>query len=1005
MTAWDRKQPGGALVASAASSAAPPRPAAEAVRSFSWEDWLRHSSAAQKATVLDLALRQGLVFVHQIPPAANGVKAAAPSLPPGVEKWKTLLAGKTDDLSPITPAPVTFVDQALDRCQGEAVGRALASPDLFLLRGLPGSGKSRVLAEILTQTALAGQRALFVAAEPVAVDIVLERIAQHPAVFALRFLDAGQASGTLSPAVWNCTYPERLRTLQNDLRQRAAQAVHEAVELQRRRQAESPLWARLADVVRTLGNIERQLRSLVQGRAQVEAAVLQEISADPAVSGPLSNSLAALQARTQEERTALQARLRAAEEERLGLMRVLEETECQRALLRPLAEAKRQGRWWTLAWWRATFGGQVLQQADELDRRREDTQRQVQESACRQEDLRQQLQQLEGRLLCERDDLMRAEIERRLQQVNDEEQSLLAQQSQQQAAWQRLNAELDPSYRPAEPSLEAIEEAQARWQQACCQVDEGCSFAQRWVEYLEGAGEQLAARLPAWANVVAGTISALSADSGFVAAARGDFDVLVIEEADTLTESEFLQLARLARRCVLVGASSSPTSQPEKSSSRIELRPAVFSKLWNTLHSDSARLHIAWQQRTTEQDAAARWCCRFRPLQEEDRKNLETETLVDYPEIELSILVTPKSPPALAEVAFPPGMSIQEAKQFIFRELQEPALDAVSQGGWLRETPDAIHFELAPGDGTVPDALIELAAGLHEAVHEGKTRFLEFGKDAGWTRTQVDQWLQRHLHLRDLGRTMFLETGYRFQENPALAQFVNCCLSQADVLKRTAAQVDFFPVPGLRKEKVNGSACFPKEGAGLEQDLAAVRLGDRLPGDVRAALPRTGTVNYLEAQALVGRLEELVRSAADQLPIAVIALQDAQAELLRWLIDRSPVLAGQAGAIEVGVPQGFRQREFDTVLVSLTRSHSHRAVAYGTRDGDLSLALTRARRQLLLFGDPGALVKRKSWRGPLDHLDAASAEREALLITRLVSMLRVVPAAPHAPASPPMRSY
>src|SRR6185312_13425020 len=74
--------------------------------------------------------------------------------------------------------------------------------------------------------------------------------------------------------------------------------------------------------------------------------------------------------------------------------------------------------------------------------------------------------------------------------------------------------------------------------------------------------------------------------------------------------------------------------------------------------------------------------------------------------------------------------------------------------------------------------------------------------------------------------------------------------------------------------------------------------------------------------------------------LAVIALYPAQAELIRMLLRRNQTAAHPLG-IEVGVPTAFRQRECHTALVSLTRSHTHRAVAYGESPEQLLLALTR----------------------------------------------------------------
>jgi hypothetical protein len=90
----------------------------------------------------------------------------------------------------------------------------------------------------------------------------------------------------------------------------------------------------------------------------------------------------------------------------------------------------------------------------------------------------------------------------------------------------------------------------------------------------------------------------------------------------------------------------------------------------------------------------------------------------------------------------------------------------------------------------------------------------------------------------------------------------------------------------------------------------------------------------------------------------------------------------------VDVPGAFRQREAPIVLLSLTRSHSHRAVSFGEEPQTLAQGLTRARCRLIIFGDPGTLARRGQWEGPLDHLDEMAAGRERRLIGQLLRYLQ-----------------
>src|SRR5262249_37731605 len=84
----------------------------------------------------------------------------------------------------------------------------------------------------------------------------------------------------------------------------------------------------------------------------------------------------------------------------------------------------------------------------------------------------------------------------------------------------------------------------------------------------------------------------------------------------------------------------------------------------------------------------------------------------------------------------------------------------------------------------------------------------------------------------------------------------------------------------------------------------------------------------------------------------------------------------------------FYQREALVTLLSLTRSHTHRAVTYGDNPYQLSVALTRASARLLVFGDVGTLARRSQWPGAVDHLDEVAATRERTLVNQFVSYIQ-----------------
>src|SRR5437762_942685 len=140
-----------------ANATAPPS-SLSASAETSWEDLFRAFSPIQKRDLLALASEQGLLYAHQLPHRGNGS-----SFDPGRNLLSSLLEGAVEDLPAFQSALVALHDSDLDAHQREAVAQALDTPDIFLIQGLPGTGKSRVAAEIISQAAARGQRILLLA--------------------------------------------------------------------------------------------------------------------------------------------------------------------------------------------------------------------------------------------------------------------------------------------------------------------------------------------------------------------------------------------------------------------------------------------------------------------------------------------------------------------------------------------------------------------------------------------------------------------------------------------------------------------------------------------------------------------------------------------------------------------------------------------------------------------------------------------------------------------------
>ena len=1012
-----------------------------APRHLSWDDLFRGLTPGQQEELLGLARRQGVLYGNQIPGLHNGAAAD-----PVRGLLGRLLSGRIEELQPLHPAELQFVDGALDSAQRAAVAGALATPDVFLIQGLPGTGKSRVIAEIILQAAQVGQRVLLLAATGAALDRVLERLAPQTAICAVRCLEKGERPETLAPTTRGFTLAEQIQALREQTVSFAhAKAERHAKETQRLQQDER-VWEQFEALATEAVRLEQSRLEIQARRHDCPAQVRSEAEAElpnPAPTPFLSKLLDCRQRRA-EARQKGNAQAAACLQERDALLAQMAELTAEKEKILPLAEAKHQGQWWTVKWWQAALSGLTEARWQELQTSYQKCADALAALEPRAEAAAQAAEDDDHKFERESEAILAEEIARRGAELDRDAYQLEAAEAKRQAAWDHLSQGLAPATpRPTGPTVPEIAAARAGWETKVAQAVAEQEFAAEWAAHLAQTPDCLAERLPQMVNLVAATTAGLAADPVFGAAGKG-YDLLIVDEANQVTESEFQVLSRRARRWVLVGEppqdASALSDEPARSgqrpagnrrwnsapSSGVGLPPSssLLGRLWQRLHFDPSRLPYSWVE---EQ---GRLVCRLRPLTTAQRASLEIERVADYPDIELRILagLAGKDRASLAEVAFPPVMSIADAKRYIYHELQELPLHSVGhQPRWI-EAPDRLTLQLADLPlGKIPSTVV-LEPGVREMVgHAGAngeapagpwlTCCLEFDREAGWHRQRAQEWLARHAGVRDLGRTARLTIPYRM--TPEVARFVADLLPGGASWQMpprtlgagTLTGVEFIPVPAPARDRNGRGRDRPQDwaaqlthlrgGAGLELSLEDPKHRDRIPSEVRNLLPGRGLVNYLEAQAVVRTLATLattpsfveglaaLAAAENEVPsVAVLALHPTQAMLIRHLARQAPQLATARFHITVETPSSFLHRDALVVLVSLTRSHTHRAVPFGHGADSLSLALTRARARLLLFGDPGTLVRRTQWEGSLDHQDAAEGARERELIARLLRYLQ-----------------
>jgi hypothetical protein len=972
---------------------------------FRWETWFAGATPEQRAEALALAREQGLLYVHQLPAVAphHRDESKRASLVPLLSR---LIAGKVDGLAAVRGEPVEFSDTQLDPLQREAVRRALNTPDLFLLQGLPGTGKSRVAAEVIVQAARRGWRVLLVAPGAAAIDVILERLRGCADVLPIRLLAPDERGESLPRDIQALTLAEQRRAFRERAVAGARQARSQAEETCARRQREAALWPQLLPLADRQAALGDRIRAIEQQQATLHEEVEREAAGSAhgnqrQESCTLLAELAEVDKRSSAARSDWQASQSALDAKQAAARKEQEEIAPQLRTLEARCRAREGGKWWTVAYWTS---GPALQEREALLKRRgqvEATLRDLQQAQAGQQAAREQI---EAKAHAERQDALRAETERRRQLVHTEEQAVRGKLDELDRSWKSLCATLEPAeLHPASRQSAEIDAARQRWQEQCRLDEDNCQFARHWAQYLDQGGDELVPQLPALANVLAGPIAALAQGREWAEPSAG-FDLLIIEDAEYITESELLRLGALAPRVMLVSQTlrdaTATLAPPAKAPRSLHgLTPAVvcWPRLWQAVGDDLARLPYLWQR------AGDRLICELAGVRAEDQRYLEREGLADAPEIELHILNLPRSRPVVARVTFPGQYSIPQATGFIYRELQELPIQPLGRTAWWQETAEAWVLHLGPAPMAATESVpldggvsIELL-GAGQA-YAGRAARLEFARSAMPDRAAALRWLATHLQWPGRERAAFLQVPHRMcrplAEVVGSVLFADGCLSALIGTRATAeAHFEFVSVPSPRRPE------WPREGAGLEQDLATGRHGDRIPSELRAELPRKGIVNYLEAQALVRRLEQWAQSSNEVASngkgvpaILVLALYESQAELLRRLTARSAILKGRGLALEIAVPGQVRHRECDVLVLSMTRSHTHRCVPLGDDATDLALALTRPRQRILVFGDIGTLNKRVQWHGPLDHLDATDSHLEGQRVGRLLRHLQSLPA-------------
>src|SRR5208337_4152224 len=126
-------------------------------------------------------------------------------------------------------------------------------------------------------------------------------------------------------------------------------------------------------------------------------------------------------------------------------------------------------------------------------------------------------------------------------------------------------------------------------------------------------------------------------------------------------------------------------------------------------------------------------------------------------------------------------------------------------------------------------------------------------------------------------------------------------------------------------------------------------------------------LNRQEAALVTRKVRELVDAGLAARDIAVISPYGAQVRLLREQLD--------VPGLEIDSVDGFQGREKEAVLISLVRSNAKGEIGFLADIRRMNVAMTRARRKLLIVGDSATLGGHPFYARLLEYCEALGAYR------------------------------
>jgi superfamily I DNA and/or RNA helicase len=202
---------------------------------------------------------------------------------------------------------------------------------------------------------------------------------------------------------------------------------------------------------------------------------------------------------------------------------------------------------------------------------------------------------------------------------------------------------------------------------------------------------------------------------------------------------------------------------------------------------------------------------------------------------------------------------------------------------------------------------------------------------------------------------------------PSRSMYEGRLVAAPDVAHRTLADLNVLPDPARPKP------VWMIDTAG--KDWLEERT-DFEPGGSLNNLPAfhvdPSTFNTGNAERVAAEARRLLSRGVAATDLAIIAAYSAQARKLRDLLRDE-----RAAGLEIGTVDGFQGREKEAVIVDLVRSNDSGELGFLSNTRRMNVALTRAKRFLLVVADSATLGNHPYYAQFLAYIDEVDAHGSA----------------------------